>query len=210
MQRLVIAVDGPAASGKGTLAQHLAQHFSLPHLDTGSLYRATAMRVIRSGNEPADTAAATQAAQSLQPADLIDPAIRSEHIGQAASIVSAMPQVRAALLEYQREFAAKPTGAVLDGRDIGTVICPNAPIKIFITASYEARAERRYKQLVEFGVQVSYDTVLADIKARDMRDASRTIAPLTPAADAITIDTSALNAQEVYEKVLEIVNERLK
>lgn len=208
-KRLVIAVDGPAASGKGTLARRIADHFGLGYLDTGSLYRATAMRVVYADQNPADVAAASAAARSIQDQDLANPKLRGERIGQAASIVSAIPEVREALLEYQRQFAKRDGGAVLDGRDIGTVICPDAPIKLFITASLEARAKRRHRQLQDYGVTVDYDSVFEDLRERDARDANRTVAPLKPADDAIVLDTSSMSANEVYQSVMRLIAERL-
>ena len=208
-RRLVVAVDGPAASGKGTLARRLAEHYGLGYLDTGSLYRAAAMRVIYAEQDPADVAAASAAARAIQEQDLANPKIRSERIGQAASIVSAIPAVREALLQYQRDFAARAGGAALDGRDIGTVICPEADIKIFITADLDARAKRRHKQLQEYGIGVDYASVVEDLRERDERDANRSIAPLKPAADAIVLDTSGMSANEVYQAVMKIIAERL-
>lgn len=206
-QRRVIAVDGPAASGKGTLARRLAEHFGLGYLDTGSLYRAVGMRVLYANQQPSDIAAAIAAAHAIKEHDLANPKLRGERIGQAASIVSAIPEVREALLEYQRNFATRPDGAVLDGRDIGTVICPDADIKIFITASIEARAKRRHRQLQDYGITVDYQSVYDDLAERDARDSKRTVAPLKPADDAIILDTSAMSANEVLAKVLELIGE---
>lgn len=207
--RLVIAVDGPAASGKGTLARRVADHFNIGYLDTGSLYRATAMRVLYADQKPDDVAAASAAARAIQPQDLANPKIRGERIGQAASIVSAIPEVREALLEFQKNFAASDGGAVLDGRDIGTVICPDADVKLFITASLEARAKRRHRQLTDYGITVDYDSVLEDLRERDARDANRSVAPLKPADDAIVLDTSTMSANEVYQGVMRVLAERL-
>ncbi|MGB1028092.1 MAG: (d)CMP kinase, partial [Rhodospirillaceae bacterium] len=191
---LVIAVDGPAAAGKGTLARALAAAFDLVYLDTGALYRGVGVAVLRAGGDPADPVAAEQAALSLDPATLSDPKIRSEEGGLAASKVAAIPAVRAALLTFQRSFAATPpggkAGAVLDGRDIGTVVCPDAPVKLFITASAEVRAQRRWKELRDKGQDVTPEAVLSDLQARDLRDGSRSVAPLTAAEDAHVIDTS--------------------
>lgn len=208
-RRLVIAVDGPAASGKGTLARRLADHFGVGYLDTGSLYRATAMRVLYANQKPDDVAAASAAARTIQDRDLANPKLRGERIGQAASIVSAIPEVRQALLEFQQQFAARDGGAVLDGRDIGTIICPNADVKLFITASLEARAKRRHRQLQDYGVTVNYDSVFEDLRERDARDANRAVAPLKPAEDAIVLDTSDMTANEVLQNVMRILNERL-
>lgn len=207
--RLVIAVDGPAASGKGTLARRIANHYEIGYLDTGSLYRATAMRVLYADQKPADVAAASAAARAIQAQDLANPKIRGERIGQAASIVSAIPEVREALLQYQKDFAASDGGAVLDGRDIGTVICPDANVKLFITASLEARAKRRHRQLQDYGITVEYDSVLEDLRERDARDANRSVAPLKPAEDAIVLDTSTMSANEVYQSVMRLLAERL-
>ncbi len=203
--RRVIAVDGPAASGKGTLARRLADHFGIGYLDTGSLYRAVGMRVLYADQNPRDVAAAIAAAHAIQPHDLANPKLRGERIGQAASVVSAIPEVREALLEYQRNFAARDGGAVLDGRDIGTVICPDADVKIFITASLETRAKRRHKQLTEYGITVDYQSVVDDLAERDARDSARAVAPLKPATDAIILDTSSLSANEVFAKALELI-----
>ena len=204
-RRLVIAVDGPAASGKGTLARRLADHFGLSYLDTGSLYRAVGMRVVYADKNPGDVAAAIAAARAIQDHDLANPKIRSERIGKAASIVSAIPEVRAALLDYQRDFARRNNGAVLDGRDIGTVICPEADYKFFVTASLETRSQRRHKELSEMGVKVDYDSVVNDLRERDGRDAERAVAPLKPAPDAVHLDTSHLSANDVFEQALRVI-----
>jgi len=204
-RRLVIAVDGPAASGKGTLARRLADYFGLSYLDTGSLYRAVGMRVVYADKNPSDVAAAIAAARAIQDHDLANPKIRSERIGKAASIVSAIPEVRAALLDYQRDFAQRAGGAVLDGRDIGTVICPEADYKFFVTASLETRARRRHKELSEMGVKVDYDSVVNDLRERDGRDAERAVAPLKPAPDAVHLDTSHLSANDVFEQALRVI-----
>lgn len=207
-RHLVIAIDGPAASGKGTLARRLAAHFNFGYLDTGSLYRAVGMRVIYANQQPSDVAAAIAASRAINAQDLANPKLRGERIGHTASVVSAMPEVREALLEYQRNFAASDGGAVLDGRDIGTVICPDADVKVFITASLEARAKRRHKELQDYGVTVDYQSVYDDLVERDARDVTRAVAPMKPADDAIVIDTSNLTMNEVFEQVLAIVNER--
>lgn len=204
-RRMVIAVDGPAASGKGTLARRLAAHFDFGYLDTGSLYRAVGMRVLYANQKATDVAAAIAASRAINAQDLANPKLRGERIGQAASIVSAMPEVREALLDYQHQFAASDTGAVLDGRDIGTVICPNADVKIFITASLEARAKRRHRELQDYGVTVDYQSVLDDLVERDERDAKRAVAPMKPAPDAIVIDTSEMSMNEVFEQALGII-----
>ncbi len=204
-RKLVIAVDGPAASGKGTLARRLAAHFNIGYLDTGGLYRAVGMRVLYANQQATDVAAAIAASRAINAQDLANPKLRGERIGQAASIVSAMPEVREALLEYQRNFAANEAGAVLDGRDIGTVICPDADVKFFITASLEARAKRRHRELQDYGITVDYQSVYDDLVERDERDAKRAVAPMKPATDAIVIDTSELSMNEVFEKALGII-----
>lgn len=189
---LIIAVDGPAASGKGTIARALARRYDLPHLDTGKLYRATGLSVRLAGHAPEDAAAAAHAAHHLDPDLLDDPDLMSSDNAQAASIVSAHPAVRAALLAVQRAFAAQPGGAVLDGRDIGTVIAPDAAAKLFVTATPLVRAQRRHAELTRSGDPRDISAVLADIEARDTRDSGRTTAPLVRAADAALLDTSEL------------------
>ena len=206
---LVIAVDGPAAAGKGTLARRLAAHYGLRYLDTGALYRATALRLLRAGDDPAQEQAATEAACSVTNADLADPALRGEEVGQAASVVAAHGAVRRALLDYQRSFAAEPPGAVLDGRDIGTVVCPNARVKLYLEASAEVRAGRRLCELRSRGVEGIESRVLEEIIARDVRDSRRSAAPLKPAADASRIDTTTLGPDEVFERAVAIVDSRL-
>lgn len=201
----VIAIDGPAASGKGTLGRRLSEALGLPYLDTGSLYRAVGMRVLFSGNDPHDKAHAIEAAKSITPEDFTNPQLRYEKVGQAASIVSAMPEIRAILLDFQRKFTASPQGAILDGRDIGTVVCPQADLKLFMTASLEARASRRHRQLQDQGIEVVYDSVLRDLIERDARDQQRKNAPLVAAPDAVTIDTTSMNANEVFDKMLKII-----
>ena len=209
MPPFIVAIDGPAASGKGTLARRLAEHFGLAHLDTGKLYRATAFLVLAAGADPADPAAAVAAARRVDPARLADPALLSEEVAQASSIVAAIPAVRAALLDRQREFAAHPPapfrGSVLDGRDIGTAVCPEATVKLFVTASREARAERRARELRERGATVIYGDVLQDMKERDARDSGRRVAPLAAAPDAVTLDTTGLDADQVFELASEII-----
>lgn len=202
----VIAVDGPTASGKGTLARRLAAHFGYDWLDTGGLYRATALRLIRAGDARDDAGAAVRAAQGIRPDDLADPELRAEATGNLASAVAAMQPVRDALFDYQRAFAAKPPGgrgAVLDGRDIGTVICPDADVKLFITASPEVRARRRFDELVARGREIAFETVLSDLRARDARDSGRKNAPLKPADDAVLIDTSELDIETAFSTALE-------
>ena len=206
---LTIAVDGPASSGKGTLARRLAEHFGLPYLDTGSIYRAVGLKLIYSDKNPYDKRAAVEAARGLTVPDLSNPRLRQERIGQAASIISAIPEVRSILLDFQRRFAANPSGAVLDGRDIGTIVCPDAAVKIFITATLETRAQRRHRELQGEGIEVVYESVLEDLRERDERDAQRAIAPLVPAEDAYIIDTSHLDAKSVFMRVIDTVNQQL-
>src|SRR5205085_5936120 len=210
----IVAIDGPAASGKGTLARRLAEHFGLAHLDTGKLYRATAFLVLAAGGDPADPTTAAAAAQRVDLARLADPALLTEEVAQASSVVAAIPEVRAALLERQRDFAAhppappkghRPRGAVLDGRDIGTAVCPGATVKLFVTASAEARAERRLRELRQRGATVIYGDVLQDMKERDARDSERRVAPLAAAPDAVTLDTTGLDADQVFELASEII-----
>ncbi|MFG1190426.1 (d)CMP kinase [Xanthobacter flavus] len=204
---MVIAIDGPAASGKGTLARRLAAHYGLPHLDTGLLYRAVAARCIALGRL-ADEAASEQAAQTLDVADLDPEALRTAELGEGASVVAARPGVRAALLDLQRRFAGQPGGAVLDGRDIGTVICPDAPAKLFVTARPDVRADRRFRELRGRGETISYDAVLADILKRDERDSGRSSAPLLKADDAMLLDTSDLGIEAAFAAALAIVEAR--
>jgi cytidylate kinase len=206
---MIIAVDGPAASGKGTLARRLAGHFGLAHLETGLLYRATALRALASGGDPADPAIAAAAARAVSAADLADPRLRDEKVAAAASVVAAIPVVRAALLAFQRDFAHRPPGAVLDGRDIGTVVCPDAAAKLYVTASPEARALRRFKELQERGDKTIYQRVLQDMKLRDARDGGRLTAPLARAEDAIELDTTALDAEAAFKKAAELVERKL-
>jgi CMP/dCMP kinase len=202
---MIIAIDGPAASGKGTLARRLARHLGLPHLDTGLLYRATARVLIDHGRDLADRMAAVQAARSLALTDFDEATLRGRDMAEAASIVAAIPEVRAALVEIQRSFASRPGGAVLDGRDIGTVICPEAHCKIFVTASDEARATRRALELRARGEKVNYAAVLEDIRRRDQRDAGRAAAPLKAARDAIILDTTKLDVEAAFSAALAIV-----
>ena len=201
---MIVAVDGPAASGKGTIARAIAGRLGVPHLDTGLLYRAVGIGVLRAGGDPADEGDALRAC-AFGDAILADPALKSEAAGRAASIVSAHPLVRAALLDRQRGFARRPGGAVLDGRDIGTVIAPHAVPKLFVTAAPEIRARRRYDELVAMGLGVALDDVLADIHARDERDSGRSAAPLRRADDAVLLDTSAMDRDAAIAAALAIV-----
>jgi cytidylate kinase len=201
---VIIAIDGPAASGKGTLGKSLAAHYQLRHLDTGLIYRAVAKALIDAGHALDDRAQAVAAARALNPS-VFDDALKGHKIGEAASIVSAIPEVRAALIAFQRDFAAKPPGAVLDGRDIGTVICPQADAKIFVTASPEVRARRRAAELVGRGEMVDPAAVLADIRRRDERDMSRSVAPLVAARDAHLLDTTHLDIDAAIRAAIAIV-----
>ncbi|MSO71425.1 MAG: (d)CMP kinase [Alphaproteobacteria bacterium] len=205
---MVITVDGPAASGKGTLARTLAAELGLPHLDTGRIYRGVGVALLAAGQDPSDPAAAEAAALALDPAALGDPALASEAAARAASVVAAMPRVRAALLAFQRRFAAGPRGAVLDGRDTGTVICPEAKVKLFLTATAEERARRRHDELRGRGEASIYADVLVEIIARDRRDRTRAVAPLEPASDAVVIDTTRLDAAAVFEAALVVLRAR--
>jgi cytidylate kinase len=202
---MIIAIDGPAASGKGTIARRLAAHFSLPHLDTGLLYRAVARALLEGGTPLDDVSAATAAAQTLKISALDPLPLKNKGIGNAASRVATIPEVRAALLKMQKDFAYQPGGAVLDGRDTGTVIAPDAHAKIFIEASPEARALRRHRELVANGETIAYETVLAAIQGRDARDSGRNIAPLIPAKDAVLLDTTDLDIEAAFRAALSIV-----
>ena len=198
---MIVAVDGPAASGKGTLARALASRLGFAYLDTGTIYRAVAARLLADGKRPADEPAAVATAETLAAADLERADLRTEEVTEAASIVAAIPAVRRALLAFQRDFARRPpagaAGAVLDGRDIGTVVCPEAAAKIFVTATPEVRAARRHRELLGLGRASIYARVLRDMEERDRRDESREVAPTRPAEDALVLDTSALAAEEV-------------
>jgi cytidylate kinase len=210
----VIALDGPAAAGKGTLAKRLAAHYNLAYLDTGSLYRAVGSKVLRAGGDPADAGFAARMAESLEESDLAAKDLRSEAVGLAASKVAAVPGVRAALLEYQRRFAHQPPGgkpgAVLDGRDIGTVVCPDAAVKLFVTARDEIRADRRHKELMDKGESVTFERVLEDLRKRDEQDRARSTAPLRPADDAHLLDTSDLAIEAAVTAAADIVSATLK
>ncbi len=209
---MIVAIDGPAAAGKGTLARRLAEHLGLAYLDTGLLYRAVGVAVLRSGGDPEDATTAADAARALDPALFADPELRLDTAGQAASKVAAIPAVRAELLDFQRRFAHNPpagtNGVVLDGRDIGTVVCPDAPIKLFVTASVEKRADRRLRELQERGVAAIQEAVLQDMKDRDARDSQRSVAPLVAAPDAYLLDTTDLDADQAFAAALSYVSSR--
>ena len=200
---MIIAVDGPAAAGKGTIARALAQHFSYHHLDTGTLYRRVGLELLKSDGDIHDSKVAAAIAQNLHSYAYLDYELRTEAVGAAASIVASIPEVRSALLDYQRSFAKQEPGTVLDGRDIGTVVCPDADVKLFITASPEVRAKRRLAELQANGADVTFEAVLQDIKQRDDRDQNRAVAPLMPAADAVIIDTSELAADAAIAAAIE-------
>ena len=201
---MIVAVDGPAASGKGTIAKAIARHFELPYMDTGLLYRAAALNLLESGGDPESEFAAARACDISQ-IDFDDPELKSEAVGGVASRISAYPLVRSALLERQRHFAGQPGGAVLDGRDIGTVIAPHANAKLFVTARPEVRARRRLEEMERMGMHIGYDDVLADIRARDARDQGRTTAPLVQAEDAVLIDTSDLAVEAAIAEAISVV-----
>lgn len=215
---IIIAVDGLSASGKGTIAKKLASHFDFAYLDTGLLYRATGLGAIRAGKKPGDPVAAEKAARNLDPTSIMkladDPALRSDEASIAASEVGAIPGVRVALLKFQKDFAANPPhgkkGAILDGRDIGTIIAPQAPVKIYITADQATRANRRYKELLGRGENVTETAVLADVRARDERDLTRAAAPAKPAEDAVILDTTSLTIDEAFEAALAIARAKIK
>ncbi|MFI5011765.1 MAG: (d)CMP kinase [Hyphomicrobiales bacterium] len=207
---MIVAIDGPAASGKGTLAKAVASRYRLPHLDSGLLYRAVARHLIATGASLDDEAAAASAARALDLGALDASMLRGPEMGEAASRVAAYPTVRAALVERQRAFARRDGGAVLDGRDIGTVICPDADVKLFVTASAEERARRRWRELVLGGAPLDYDVVLADIRRRDERDSGRSVSPLRPAADAILIDTTRLDPEAALAAALAVVDSKMR
>ena len=203
---MIIAVDGPAASGKGTLARRLAAHYGLAYLDTGSLYRAVALAVLKSGKAPEDEAAAVEAAGRIDRAAIADEEIRRAGLGEAASIVAAFPAVRQQMLGLQRKIAATPPGAVLDGRDIGTVVCPDADVKLFVTAAPEVRARRRLEELARNGEAASYEDVLQWLVERDRRDETRPVAPLKRAPDAHLLDTSDLDIEATFQAAVAIID----
>lgn len=205
---MIVAIDGPAGAGKGTLAKRLARHLGFDHLDTGKLYRAVGRDLLSTGRDPADAAAAAEAARRIDPGTLDDPELRSERVGAAASVVAAIPGVRAALLDFQRDFAKRKPGAVLDGRDIATVICPEAEVKLFVTASPEVRAERRWREMREMGEDKPLDQVLAELKIRDERDSRRGTAPLVIVPEATVIDTSGMDPDQVFARALKAVESR--
>lgn len=214
---IVIAIDGPAAAGKGTLGARLADKYGLAKLDTGLLYRATGFKVVSQGGDPEDAEVAEAAARTLDPKELANPALRTDEAAQAASKVSAIPGVRAALLDFQHDFAKNPPnlapetpakGAILDGRDIGTTVCPDAGAKLFITASTEVRAERRFKELQERGLEAIYARVLEDMKERDARDSGRSASPLAAADDAYVLDTSDLDADAAFAAAVEFISSK--
>lgn len=202
---MIIAMDGPAASGKGTLAKRLAAHYGLGHLDTGALYRAVARDMIAAGKRLDDEQAAARMAQNIDPDSLEDPGLRTAAIGEAASYVAKLRDVRAALVDYQRKFAERPGGAIIEGRDIGTVVCPGADVKIFVEASTKVRATRRHEELIEAGHDISYDEIHDQIAARDELDRSRAISPLVPAEDALLLDTSDLGIEAAFKAAIELI-----
>jgi len=202
---MIVAIDGPAAAGKGTLAARLAAHFRLPYLDTGLLYRAVGRRIEDRGLDPGDAAAAAAQARALAPDELANPALRGHDAGELASRIAVHPEVRAALLAFQRDFAHRAGGAVLDGRDIGTAVAPDADVKIFVTANAEVRARRRTDELRAKGRDIDYGRILDEIRARDARDAGRASAPLLAAPDAVVLDTSDLDADQVFAAAVAII-----
>lgn len=206
---MIIAIDGPAASGKGTLAKRIAAHFDLPHLDTGLLYRAVARDLRQRGGNLEDSQLAAALARDLDPATLDDPSLRGPQLGEAASLVAKFPEVRTALLGVQRTFAAQQRGAVLDGRDIGTVVCPQATVKLYVTATPEVRARRRHLEMIGRGETVDYAVVLADIQRRDARDAGRDAAPMRPACDAILLDSSNLDIETAFEMAVGAITRKV-
>jgi cytidylate kinase len=205
---VIVAIDGPSAAGKGTLARRIAAALGFHHLDTGLLYRAVGARLLAAGHDPADAALAAAASEALDAGDLGRPDLRSEPVSRAASVVAANPAVRAALVAFQRRFAHRPPGAVLDGRDIGTVICPDAAAKLFVTARPDIRARRRFAELQARGEPATYAAVFQDLRERDARDEARGTAPSRPAEDAIVLDTSDLTPDQAFERAMGVVNAR--
>lgn len=203
---MIIAIDGPAASGKGTLARRLAEHFGLRYLDTGSLYRAVALAVLKAGADPADENIAVGLAARIDPDRLTDEELRTPEVAAAASVVAAIPAVRGAILAFQRDFASSPPGAVLDGRDIGTVVCPDADVKLFVTASPAARARRRFLELSAADSSVREEDVLADLVERDRRDRERTVSPMVRAEDAHLLDTTNLDIEAAFQQAVALVD----
>jgi cytidylate kinase len=207
--KFTVAIDGPAAAGKGTISRAVAEAFGLAYLDTGSLYRAVGVKALEIGRGVIDPKVAARVAGNLSDTDITRDDLRTAMAGQAASKVAALPEVRAALLEFQKTYARRDGGAVLDGRDIGTVICPEAEVKIYVTASDKIRAERRHKELVISKPDLSVDQVLADLRARDLRDASRDAAPMKPAVDALLLDTSELSIDAAVAEAMALIEKRI-
>lgn len=207
--RLIIAVDGPAASGKGTLARALAAHLGFHYLDTGALYRAVGLAMLDAGLDPHHEANAVKTAETLDIDGIDDARLRTDQVSEAASIVAAIPGVRAAILDFQRSFANRPPGAILDGRDIGTVVCPAALVKLYVSASPQTRANRRFLELKARGEDVTEAGVLADVVARDARDANRAHSPLKPAEDAHLLDTSNLSIEAAFRAALDVIEQIL-
>ena len=206
---MIIAIDGPAASGKGTLAKRIAEYFGLAHLDTGLLYRAVARDLRKREGAREDAATAAAVARSLDPKTLDDPSLRDPGVGEAASVVARIPAVRSAILNYQRDFARRPEGAVLDGRDIGTVVCPDADVKIYVTATPQVRAGRRCREMESRGEAAIYEEVLADILQRDARDAGREVSPMRPAADAVLLDTTNLDIEAAFDTAVGVISRKV-
>ena len=209
MLKFTVAIDGPAAAGKGTISRFVAEKFGFSHLDTGSLYRAVGVKALEIGRGVIDPVVAARVAGNLSDTDLARDDLRTAMSGQAASKVAAMPPVRAALLEFQKEYARREGGAVLDGRDIGTVICPEAEVKIYVTASDQIRAERRHKELVLDKPDLTVEQVLTDLRARDARDAARDVAPMKPAKDALLLDTTKLSIDAAVAEALALIQKRI-
>ena len=203
---MIIAIDGPAASGKGTLAKRVAAHYGLHHLDTGRLYRAVARDTLAAAGDPSDAGAALAAARALDAKSLDDPDLRTPELGEAASLVARHPEVRKTLLAYQRAFARRKPGAVIDGRDIGTIVCPDADVKLFVTATPEERARRRYREFKDDGIDVTEKEVLADILARDARDENRAVAPLRQPEDAVLLDTTNLAIDAAFRAAISLID----